>query len=346
MSSASPAPPSFQIRRPIEPVIIGAALTLLVLAAALELLARNDQVTAGLFPPSINGDPGIATRLETLDRMIARSGPPDCFFVGNSMVHHDINPPLVDDAYKAAAHQPLKCFNFGLRASNALGALRMASYLVRQYHPRLLVYGAGFRDFIDDDHNLDIPWMRFQDGEWSPEGWLETNSYAYRYAVTYRAVLREGRQGVTMQAVRENLSTAEGFREGKQSADLSVVDRAEWKDYIHWSKAFALNPDLLAAFDNLLALQASGTRVIVLEMPFAPGIYDRLPSGMQTHNTFAAAVSARAARHGVAFWPTLGVVALPDDDWSDPFHLDTAGAGVFSKFVGERLAAGSAAPAD
>lgn len=337
---------TLRISQPIWPVVLWAAVTLVILGAAAELLARSEQVASRLLPPSLNGEPGIATRIESLDRLVARSGKPDCFFIGNSMIHRGINPPMVDQAFTAVSGQPLHCFNFGLRAANAVAAMRIAAYLVREYHPRVLIYGTSFRDLVDTDQNLDIPWMRFQEGDWNPEGWLETHSYAYREVVTYRAVLREGRRGRTMRAINDDLSSAEGFRPAAKAADLAGINRVGSKDYVRWSRDYAIDPQQIAALDALAGLQSPALRVVILEMPLSPGIYDRLPNGMRTHDAFTGAVGRHAARRGVDFWPTLGLLTVPDNGWSDQFHLNTTGANFLSRYIGERLAARPGLPAE
>jgi hypothetical protein len=46
-----------------------------------------------------------------------------------------------------------------------------------------------------------------------------------------------------------------------------------------------------------------------------------------------------AARHHVPVWRTDDRLSIPADGWYDEFHLNSEGAAVFSRWLGERLAA-------
>jgi hypothetical protein len=334
-------PRTLAIRPPFGRVLAAALAALTVILAGCELLARSEAVQAGLAAPSVNGDVEIGSKLLAIDRLAAQPGQPDCVIVGSSMVDDGIDPDGLSAAYNQRSGRSLTCFNFGIKGTDALGAARVATALLRAYHPRLIIFGTSFRDYLDRQHSLDIPWTRFYAGRPSLEGWLEAHSYAYRYGLTYRSVLRD----LSLRGISFSKSTASGFHPGGGAMAVDAAALAadsEFAEYARWSDDYSILPEELVALDQLLALASPDLAIVVVEMPLPPAMYATLPNGLQTRQTFVDTVNQRAAASRARFWPTWGVIDLPDGAWRNPFHLNGAGADLLGRWLGDQIAAGVA----
>ena len=117
----------------------------------------------------------------------------DCVFIGSSVVNRGINPAIFEVAYTGQAGETIQCFNLGLGWTTASGAAAWAEYVIKTYHPQLLIYGVTPRDFspsavergfsTDDLQNL--AWMRYARSEFDLEGWILHHSQAYRYYLLF-----------------------------------------------------------------------------------------------------------------------------------------------------------------
>lgn len=326
------------IQWPFGRTLLATIFALTVLMVLSEALARDERVEPMLLPPAVNGNDLIGTKLLALDRVVKTSGAPDCFIIGSSMVFSGIDPDSIDTAYTNATHQPLSCFNFGLLGVSALGTSKIARILVQTYHPRVLIYGASFRDLTYLGDILNIPWVNYRLYGQPLEGWLEDHSYAYRYATSYRLVFTQGLNNDNLLVMRINAAKPNGQGANTNVMDISTIHLEDFQDYVRWSRTYQTDPALLASLNDILSYESSGTQVIIVEMPAAPGVYQALPNGEQTDQTFTRDVHAAADAYGASFVATRGSVSIPTDGWSDIFHMNGTGARVFGTWLGNRLA--------
>jgi hypothetical protein len=80
-----------------------------------------------------------------------------------------------------------------------------------------------------------------------------------------------------------------------------------------------------------------GTQVIVTEMPVADGLFYFFGNGQDDHQRFLAQVDQLAKAHEVPFWQTDALDMIPDDGWFDYSHVNTAGAAIFSNWLGQQV---------
>src|SRR5207249_236067 len=119
-------------------------LWLLVLAVVLlttEWLARRDLVRRALVAPA------VTTALRPLDLQVAgivamarARRRIDCLIVGSSVAWTGLDPREIDAGLRDAGAPPLGCYNFGLGSLTVEEAAALSRILVRDYHPRILVY--------------------------------------------------------------------------------------------------------------------------------------------------------------------------------------------------------------
>ena len=323
---------------PFGQVLLQSVALLIILFGSAEVLARNEAVRPFLLAPQINGNDELGGKLLGLDRLVARSGHPDCIIIGSSMVLLGINPDILGQAYAQKFHQPFRCYVFGITSTDLRADSRLATILAQEYHPRLLIFGTSFRDFKQAKVSLDIPWADYYLGSPSLDGWLNANSYSYRYASTYFSVIKGGRTPL----MEPSAYTANGFISGHDAVDpagANVRSGPEWDGYARLSSGFRVSADMKSSLEQMLALNTSALQVVIVEMPLAPGVYDALPDGQETHQRLVTVVSDSAARHDALFLQTQDTVRIPDDGWNDLFHLNENGADTFTRWLGIRIVA-------
>jgi hypothetical protein len=321
---------------PIGRTLLASAALLVVIAGACEAAARSSVVRPYLVTPVISGQDQIAAKLDLLASVEAHDGPVDCFFVGSSMVLHDIDPEVLAQAYFDSTGKRITCFNFGLSGLNIEGAARLSQILIAQHHPRLIVYGTSFRDFIDQfGFDMDIPWARYQMGEASLEGWLETASMSYRYALAYadRTELENSGQYDQTYSMYGYL-TSDGVKDVSKPPSRALLGQkySAWENYTISSQA---HDDLR----RLLALKSTGTSLAIVEMPVPVSTLSLLGHPDQDYQTFADGVGAEARAQAIPFWLTLKANMIPSDGWLDYTHMNRSGGTVFSMWLGPHLAA-------
>jgi hypothetical protein len=321
------------LRLPFGRVLLATVLALVAIASISEMLARSETVEAHLPLQTINGDPEIGDKLMKLDQFVAKSGRPGCIIIGSSMVQLGIDPDSISQAFEQSLGRPLPCFNFGISGIDALAAGRIAAALVHEYHPWVLIWGLSFRDFMDTDHSLNVPWARYYQGSGSLESWLEVHSYAYRYALTYRNMLRSS-------SIKLIPSPANGFaysdRAMNATGQITLADRDQ---YAQWSEDFLISPGEELGLTRFLALSSSDVQILMVEMPLFPGILDVLPKGQRTRRVMVDSVTRQAAARDVPFWLTYQELQIPSDGWINWFHMNHRGAEALGRWIGDRLAA-------
>jgi hypothetical protein len=120
----------------------------------------------------------------------------NCLFIGSSMVWLGVNPEVFSDSYKNSTGEELTCFNFGVSAMPAGATAVMTEILVKEYQPKIIFFGTSARDYaipLDaEDYKviIETPWVQYQSGRFSIEGWLYSNSYFYSHLRNFNRLLR------------------------------------------------------------------------------------------------------------------------------------------------------------
>jgi hypothetical protein len=326
---------SLSISLPGGQTILAAAAILALILGACEVGARIEPVRAGLVTPVVSGQEQIAAKLDLLDTM-ARQGPIDCVFVGSSMVLQDINPEVVSQASAGDGGGGLRCFNFGLSGLNVEGAARLSKILIARVHPRIIVYGTNFRDFADAfGFGMDIPWARYQLGQPSFDGWLETTSVSYRYALAYTRLDELSRSNQYGQPF-----SAAGYLATDDVLDVSEPpNRAANKKHYDAMKDYHISEEARQSLRSLIGLNSTGASIVIVEMPVPTSTLNFLGNPEQDYQHFADVVTQETAAQSVPFWLTLKAGMIPADGWSDYTHMNRAGGAVFSDWLGHQLAA-------
>ncbi|MBI3160803.1 MAG: hypothetical protein HYZ26_14485 [Chloroflexi bacterium] len=291
--------------------------------------------------------PGVGTplrqldlKLAALDARLAEQGVIDCIILGSSMPLLGLDPnPLAD-------RLGVECFNFSLNGMSAAGAGALAHALLQRYRPTLLIYGVEMRAFAAIDSAtqwrqlvIPRPWLQYARGQFTLEGWLLARSrfYGQLLAFSYWAEPL-GEWWVTP----TSLEDYDGFEPiDGQSIDvtqpLSEPELTQ-REIVASLRDYRILPEEWAGLEDLArAAAASGTRLVLVEMPVHESFLLYLGNGAADHAAFIQALEDFSTANEFLFVPSFGQVDLPPAVWADRNHLNRAGAQQFSAWLAARL---------
>ncbi len=327
-------------------------LTLILLVGYIvlgESLFRLDIVRAGLTGPRIGSrHRQFEIQVARLEKLVDEGEPIDCIFLGNSMVWLGINPLAVNQAFQEETGQEIHCFNFGVSALPASSAGKIATMLVKNYHPKVLIYGTFARDYAipadaEDAYVVsDTPWLKYQNGKFTLEGWL----YAHSRAVQYKGHLHDFLLNIYLEDVfvqpeaprykAYGLDPKYDIRLDVRTApDFELPDN---RDPVKWLGHFEIRQENLDGLRQVVQQSDNGVQVIVIEMPFYNNAYDFFPNGKQDYESYFQQVDLITASNRTSFWQLDDQPSLSPESWWDYFHLNLQGADQFSQWLGSELA--------
>jgi hypothetical protein len=303
-----------------------AALMLIALSAVLEAAARllNTPRSTGINHHQFDG------AWQHLAAM-ANEGKIDCIFLGASTVHRGFDPSVVSQAYQTATGEQIQCYNFGIGQMNVWEAASLAEILVDEYHPALLIYGIGPRNFFPDNNELTkADWTRYTLGKPTISGWLIHNSHAYS---TYLAAVRWYRFSEADLHEKQTRDGFEAFNGIGTDQDLRPPR------HIRQDMAtYAISGEAVDAFKSLLALQDRGVEIVVVEMPLPESYLKMFSSEKNYHKLFTGHIQAITDQQHVLFWTTDTQPLIPRRAWYDYHHVNAEGAALLSTWLGDQLA--------
>ncbi len=283
---------------------------------------------------SINAELDI--KLQTLDAL-QKTDPVDCIFLGSSQMDAAINPDIFSDEYRKLTGQSLRCFNFSLGTLTAGPAAPMARILADRYHPKLLVLGISARDFSRDFGELsrsfkDDPWVQYSLGESNIPGWLTANSLFFRLFNQFRAFFNpdytEFRNGLLI-SLRSNGYL---YREGNELDNINPPTIPK----------YSLYKEDLAGLDEILELQNTDMRIIVLEIPVYPKFMDTYVQGSADnyYSLFREPIRERIEEAQIPFVLSqeLANSSIGDANWNDVLHLNYRGTEIFCRWFAVQAA--------
>jgi hypothetical protein len=341
---------TLQLQRPFGKIIMLALPMFFFLVGAAETIARTETFQEYLADPAMGSRHyQLGRKLARLNAVINKEGPVDCLIIGSSMVDVGFDPEIFQEGYKQIGGQNIRCFNFGIDASTAASAAAMAHILVEDYRPRILFYGTDPRDYaVPETENdpaviLQSNWVRYRTGHFSLDGWLLEHSYLYRYRYLLFRLSRFYQEDTLRSQTRTYEITANGF------TPLTTVatyindppdphdDSYEVTYNFRIFSTYHIRTENLAALEQILGYNGLETKIIVIEMPVADGLFYFFGNGRDDHQRFLNQVNQLAQAHGVPFWQTNTLEMIPDDGWVDYTHLNTTGATIFSYWLGQQV---------
>ena len=287
-------------------------------------------------------------QIARLEKLAAEGEPIDCIFLGNSMVWLGIDPLIVNDKFHERTGQEINCFNFGVSALPASSAGQIAPMLVKRYNPKLLIYGTFARDYAipinaEDAYVVtDTPWLKYQNGEINPKGWLYSHSAVFQYAGHLHDILfMRYLENVFSQSDQPPYQAYgldpkfEVRTDVHTSPDFESPDN---RDPVRWLNHYEIRQENLDGLQNIIQQKDNNVQIIVIEMPFYTTALEFFPNGKQDYDTYVKQVDEITASATAPFWHLDEQPNLPPEDWWDYFHLNLQGAEKFSQWIGDHLA--------
>ena len=328
---------------------LAAALFGLVLALG-EGLVRTKAFEAHVVADSRGGRHGqFELQLGRLETVIARDGPIDCIFLGNSMVWHSFDPEAFAQGYRQQTGQDIRCFNFGVDGLPTVAAGSLAPILASDFRPGVLIYGTTARDYAISEESedntvlLEMPWLRYRLGHVSVQGWLYDHSRLSQYWGTLGHLMRFEKRNLLLRGYYASLKDNYGFygHEGVEAL-ASVVPDPQSEDrqirgYFELLSDYAMLPENLVGLKQVMAQHGSAMQVLIVEMPVPSTYMHFFGNGQQDYQRFIDQVERIAESKAVPFWQTTELQLIPDDGWHDYVYPNTKGAWLFSAWLGDQL---------
>ncbi len=332
---------TYQLKNPFHSSVVRGFLLLVLLALTLTLVTQwigLSSLSASLPPPGLDThNPEFNAKMNYLEAFARRYGKVDCLLIGSSHIDYGLDPTVITQAYKSKTGQEMHCFNFGLATLTVDTAAPLTKILVERYHPRLVVLEVSAHSF--DKYFGDLtrpliknPWIRYQLGERTFEGWLLDNFYIYAYYRTFGLWQHPYSREIMIDSWKKMDHNGYSAHNGQDISEKHGVSSFEFHlEQSSWQK-----------FKNVLALNGQ-THLILLEAPlqetFLPAY---IQGGRKAYETkFIQPVQAELSARGISFWRAQVEVVpeILDSMWFDPQHLNAQGAALLSNWLANKMAA-------
>ncbi len=328
----------------------GKTLTLgllyLVLALLLaEFALRQPAVQARLLPPGRL----LPAAMEIKLRLLAeRSQPPDCFVLGSSVVNSGIHAAQLNQSLAE-----LDCFNFSVPDITIRQQAVIVEFVLRQYQPRLIILGTYIGDFNtrSDEQTAWIhttPWLLYQRGQFSPQGWLIEHSAFYRAILAYRGWARHSfaSESTDVQTALAQTGPDGSNRNPRQYGHFHLPpDPALEQGLYNFFNAYVFSAEELAGLDTIVELAAAhSAQLVVVELPFHTSLNAYLNDPAGDYASFEQPVAGALAAAGIPFLQLPDWTSLPDEAWANRNHLNGTGADLYTEWLAGKLPAALTAP--
>lgn len=325
------------VQTPVYVLLVG-----LLFFGGAEITLRSPLISQQLPPPSWGMDYyPFEEQYARFQTFVKQHGRVDCIFLGSSMVLADLAPAAFEAGYAHRSGEPLECFNFGVMILTASSAGPIAEILVKDYHPKLLIFGTALRDYNaltnSNPAEIEFPaaaWVRYKDGDFSPRGWLSDHAALFRYLQAMPDILQP-------KPYRQAGDHESHFEDGFQPAIHFDRDSPLlWHFFGLYTPpaevTLALSPQDWAGFQQLVEAAGSGTRLFIVELPTYAGYGNYVtPEGEPI--TLQDLLGGYANQRGVPVWSNADLPALDDADWINRAHFQLTGAWKFSAWLGEQV---------
>jgi hypothetical protein len=340
------------LKRPSLTLPLLTLIFLLLLAGVAEALVRLPAFQSRLMAPALNTPHRqFETQWWRLQKLAKEDGNIDCIFLGNSMVVSGFDPLVFAHAYQEETGNTLQCFNLGIDAIPAMTAGFLATILMEEYQPSLLIYGIDARDLAVTRTDLattvilDTPWLQYRLGRGNIEGWLVEHSALYRS----RRLLSNLSRFHTRDTLRsyygpETALARLGYDPVETVADYITVPPDpslpihQIQRYYELLSEYEIQPENIAGLEMLLGQQQSSGQMLVVEMPVPDTYFYFFSDKVSSYEAFTNLVDETTARYNTPFWRTTKLHIIPNDGWMDYGHLNANGARFFSEWLGKQVA--------
>lgn len=334
---------TLRISIPFGQTFLRSVLFLFFICLAFELFARTP-VSRFFFPRESYGTshPHFEVQLLRLQERVAQGDKIDCIFIGNSQVLYGIDPAAVESAYREQSGRTIRCQNFGLGGLTPLTAGPLARMLIKNFQPSVIVFETGILDYSTSNMEgtnesiMSSPWMRYQLGDFSLDGWLFDHSHGYRLVFGFDRTLKYIEEKDT--AIQSNGYVA-----------LTGVSGTSFEDQLKFFERSVQELEIterhVAGLRDLLSLHSNQVKIVLIETPTHPDFYAAKRKVRNLYPDFERMLAANAAAVSAPLWLTHDTITIPVNQWHELAHLNEEGAAFFSHQIGLYLASIDILPA-
>jgi len=325
-----------KITYPIGQTFLKSVLIFLITCALLESAARSPLfVNLPIQEAYGSSHPHLETQITRLKTKITNGEKIDCIFIGNSQILSGINPSIVEQTYFEETKRTIHCQNFGLGGMPPMTAPFIAEILIKKFHPSVIIFGTGLWDYSESmsesNHAsiLSSPWVKYQLGEFSIDGWLYENSTSYRLIFGLDRAIK---------------STSDVAQKIDEDGQLPYNDQTTMslEEQVEYFKNIQKRPDVteaqLMGLQSLMAIDSNLVKIIVVESSFNPVFLEYNNRGKRLYPDFKNILISEARNASVDLWMTQDTLSIPQIYWYDLLHLNKDGAIFFSQQMGYFLA--------
>lgn len=261
----------------------------------------------------------------------------NCFVLGSSMADFGIDPHVINQTpLISQINEPL-CFNMALKAMKPELTAHIAGFLIHNSNPSILIVGISPLDFTGGQDMIrkfvHSPWLRYQDGQYSLEGWMVENVYTFRYWLSflkyrdpaYRTDLKNQLIGIDplgSQTIRDT------------SRKYTVLPEVEFA-------YFDLKENDLAGLEQISSLNSPFLKIVAVEMPIHPDYLSRYTYGGEAgyEEHLILPIKQILDSEGIPFIRSQKQIQeiVPPEGWKDFLHLNHSGKEKFSRWLAGQL---------
>ena len=326
-----------RVKLPVGQVLLQSIIWLSLFCIVVELFARTS-VGRNFFQYQSYGSshPHFDPQVIRIKARAVQNGHIDCIFLGDSQILHGVDPSIVEQAYFEQTGRSIKCQNFGLGGLKPITASALTRLLIRNFQPSIIIYGTDLFDYTaslggSDASIMTSPWVKYQLGAFSIDGWLIENWNSYRYYLGVDRYLLNGDENAAhIEPNGHSLKFAE-------KANLSQQEQIDYFDSI--LDRPEITEEQLNGFRGLLSLSTSEVKIIVIETPVNSTFFTlkQFSYNRKIYPDFRNILENETAHAGSELWLTQNTVQIPNDGWYDLVHLNQKGTLYFSRLLGEYL---------
>lgn len=334
---------TFQVHIRIRTITIYLAV-FLMLVGLMEVILRVDGISSRLRAPSFGSEHHqFEIQLSRMEAAYKKQGSIDCIFVGDSLVWLDMDPLKFSEGYKASTGKDISCFNFGIAALPASGVSVLTEILVKEYNPKLIVYGLHANSLVvarehpDTKILLDTDWVKYESGVFNLTGWLYEHSYFVRNLDTLGRLMRFDPDALENELGWEPYQLLGFDPKIGQRTDVSTPpSRSNEADINGFEKYYQYHvfPENISGIQEIARMADNDTRVVMVMMPVHKTFYSFFKNGEQDYSQIAEIIQNALVDTNTVLIKTDGRLPLSDSDWWDYSHLNMVGAQEFSYWLG------------
>lgn len=326
---------TLRINLPFGSVILQSITWLILFCLMIEAFARTTYVkNIHLYESYGTSHPQFDTQIMRVKSRLTQDGHIDCMLIGNSQVLTSVDPVIVQQIYFEKTGMTIHCQNFGMPGMTPLTAGPLSRILIRNFHPSIIIFGTGIFDYkfsIMEGSDMSImtsPWVNYQLGTFSIDGWLIENSYSYRYYLGLnRYLLYYGTDTNT-----EIDTNGHKIYIGRKN--MTQKERIDGIDII--LSNLEITEKQVNGLRDLLSLNSDEVKIVVIEMLVDPVFFSKR-AVRKIYPDFRDMLVYETTQAGAELWLTKDVIEIPENGWYDLVHLNQIGSSSFSTLFGNYL---------